>query len=108
MALLLQFVHTPLQACMQFIGTLVGQLGVEAGVGLACPLLLFENDGAIVPVADLVGQTFADGGLRFVDLSLAPLADLFEMLLDEMHDGIGSYLLFEITLQPRVDRVGHE
>ena len=67
LALQAELLDALLEPRLQAVGAPAGFVGVQPGIGLAGLLLELELLGAVVPVADLLGQAILDGRLGLVD-----------------------------------------
>src|SRR5271166_5236459 len=85
---------------MQCVGTLAGLARVESGIGFAGRLLRLERLGAVVPIADLLGQTVLYGRFGLGDQAELSGSDLIEMLRYDMCDSVALRSLFEVATDP--------
>ena len=77
-------------------------MGVQVVADLPGLFLLFQLSGAVVPVANLGGKTFAHGLFRLVNHDFAAFAHVFQMFGDKMAQGIADGRIFHAARQPRL------
>ena len=85
---------------LQLIGATVCLLRVEAGVGPASLLLQLEFLGAVVPVADLLGEAILHRRSGLVDPPQTSPTDLLEVLRHNLRNSVRDRLLLQITGDP--------
>ena len=75
-------------------------LRIEAGIGPATLLLELEVLGAVVPVADLLGEPILDRRSGLVNPPQPPPTDFLEVLRHHLRNGVCDRFLLQVTGDP--------